>query len=349
MSKSTLRPLLRIALAALVVVPLPAFATAQRTFVASTGNDANPCTLSQPCRGFAAAVAQTSTQGEVVVLDSAGYGPVAISQSVTILAPAGIYAGVSVFSGDGVSIDSPPSGGVLVRIVGLTIVGQNPAAANGISVMGNSYVTIERCSATNMMIGLYVIPGTSGPVTVETSEFSGNRFGMDVAGGINIVNTVANGNLNEGLIHRSGYLFVRGSAFDYNVRGASLSDAVVGSLSAAVIEDSEFRENSFEGIAGGNYTITIKGGQFTANGSIGVLVGPRASLIGSLIMLNQGAGINVGTGTVVTLDGVTISENHNNGVNIAGSGVVQTLQSNTIMNNTPSDIAGGALTPIGHQ
>jgi hypothetical protein len=58
-----------------LLTPAAASATIQRTFVASTGNDANPCTLAQPCRGFARAVSQTSPSGEVIVLDSAGYGP----------------------------------------------------------------------------------------------------------------------------------------------------------------------------------------------------------------------------------------------------------------------------------
>ena len=46
---------LRMLLAFAVAVAAPAFAV-QRTFVASTGVDTNPCTLTQPCRGFAAAV-----------------------------------------------------------------------------------------------------------------------------------------------------------------------------------------------------------------------------------------------------------------------------------------------------
>jgi hypothetical protein len=79
---------------------------AQRTFVASYGSDANPCSLTAPCRGFAAAVAQTSTDGEVIVLDSAGYGTVTIAQSVSIIAPPGVYAGISVFSGDGITVGS---------------------------------------------------------------------------------------------------------------------------------------------------------------------------------------------------------------------------------------------------
>ncbi len=339
-----------IVIALFVLITTDAMASARRTFVASTGNDANPCTLSQPCRGFAAAVAQTSTQGEVIVLDSAGYGPVAINQSVTLSAPAGIYAGISVFTGDGVAIDSPTNP-ISVRLVGLTIVGQNPAAANGISITGNSLVVIERCSATGMQIGLYVLTASGQPVSVHLSEFSGNTSGMDVSGVINISDTVASRNLNQGLIHRSGFIFVRASTFDYNLQGASLVDFRAGTPgSVAVFESSEFQSNSFSGIGANGYTVTLKGSQMVANGQNGVFIGAaRTSLIESLIIQNQGAGIAAGTDSVVTLDGVTISDNHSNGVNIVGAGVVQTLQSNTIMNNTPSDVAGGALTPIGHQ
>src|SRR5437870_11556491 len=80
-----------------------AAALAQRTFVsAATGNDANPCTRTAPCRNFAAAIAQTASGGEVVVLDSGGYGTVTINQAVSLIAPSGVYAGITVFSGAGI-------------------------------------------------------------------------------------------------------------------------------------------------------------------------------------------------------------------------------------------------------
>lgn len=44
-----------------LVFSITAQATASRTFVASTGTDSHPCTLALPCRGFAAAIAQTAT------------------------------------------------------------------------------------------------------------------------------------------------------------------------------------------------------------------------------------------------------------------------------------------------
>src|SRR6185369_11372319 len=61
-----------------------------RTFVASFGLDSNGCSLSSPCRGFTKALAVTDPGGEIVVLDSAGYGAVTIDKSVSIIVPTGI-------------------------------------------------------------------------------------------------------------------------------------------------------------------------------------------------------------------------------------------------------------------
>ena len=59
-------------LSALMVTPAQA---RPQTFVASYGNDANPCGRVSPCRLFAKAMTVIDPNGEVVVLDSAGYGP----------------------------------------------------------------------------------------------------------------------------------------------------------------------------------------------------------------------------------------------------------------------------------
>jgi hypothetical protein len=86
-----------LAVAACVCTSLVHAAT-QRTFVASYGNDANACTPVLPCRTFGAALTNTLAGGEVIVLDSAGYGGATISQSVSIIASDGVYGGVSVTS-----------------------------------------------------------------------------------------------------------------------------------------------------------------------------------------------------------------------------------------------------------
>ena len=60
----------------------------QRTHVsAAFGNDANTatnCTAAAPCRFFQAAMTVTDTNGEVVVLDSGGYGAVTITKSLSL-------------------------------------------------------------------------------------------------------------------------------------------------------------------------------------------------------------------------------------------------------------------------
>jgi len=65
------------------LVSAPAHARA-RVFVASYGNDANPCTFLSPCRNFQAAVNAVDAGGEVTAIDSAGFGPIDIVKAVTI-------------------------------------------------------------------------------------------------------------------------------------------------------------------------------------------------------------------------------------------------------------------------
>ena len=73
-----------LALAA-VLASAPAQAANIRSFVsAQSGLDTNPCTRTSPCRTFAYAITQTSAGGEINTLDPGGYGPVTITQAISI-------------------------------------------------------------------------------------------------------------------------------------------------------------------------------------------------------------------------------------------------------------------------
>src|SRR5262249_8040754 len=99
-------------------------ATSVRTFVASTGNDANTasnCPRTAPCRNFSAAIGVTSTGGEIVALDAAGYGTVTINKAVTIIGVDGTFVAV-------------PSGGTGISITGLT--GTDTVILRNIQVSG---------------------------------------------------------------------------------------------------------------------------------------------------------------------------------------------------------------------
>src|SRR5256885_1578486 len=89
---------------ALGLAAAPAQATTFRTFVSAHGSDANACTLTAPCKTFAAAHAQTSPGGIIDVLDPAGYGAVTITKSITIIGRD--WASILVTSGNGITINA---------------------------------------------------------------------------------------------------------------------------------------------------------------------------------------------------------------------------------------------------
>jgi hypothetical protein len=154
-------------------------AQVQRTFVSGLGSDANLCTRTAPCRTFGQAISQTNAGGEVIVLDSAGYGPVTITKAVSLIAPPGVYAGISVFSGDGIGIQAGSSDTVILR--GLTVNNQG-STGNGIDFTAGGTLHIESCVVSGFTDpnGSAVLFGGSGILEVEDSIVSGSSGGIIV-------------------------------------------------------------------------------------------------------------------------------------------------------------------------
>jgi hypothetical protein len=152
--------------------PAPA---AQRTFVASFGNDANPCSLAAPCRSFQAAVAAVGAGGEVVALDSAGYGSVVVDKSVSLIAPPGVHAAITAApSGNGITVNA--GGGDVIVLRGLAISG--PTAVDAQSA---DDLYVDRC-VTKADVGLTV--GSSvNRVFVTDTVFDRNVTGVFWDGG----------------------------------------------------------------------------------------------------------------------------------------------------------------------
>src|SRR6202171_1560782 len=119
-----------------------------RTFVSGLGGDGNTCSRISPCRSFQRAHDVVNAGGEVIAIDSAGYGPVTITKSVSIIGD-GNYAGINTPSGNGITI---ATAGITVDLRSLTIAGLG-TATNGISVTSAGKLHIEGC----------VISGFSGP------------------------------------------------------------------------------------------------------------------------------------------------------------------------------------------
>jgi len=147
--------------AVLALIPGVACAASQRTFVASYGSDIGPppCSLASPCRSFNVAIGQTNPGGEVVILDTAGYGPMVINKAIKIIGPSGVYGGISVLGGLGPP--PPPTTGIVINAAngdditlrGLDISGVPGAAGPfpdvGIDIQNAGAVHIEKSSIGN--------------------------------------------------------------------------------------------------------------------------------------------------------------------------------------------------------
>jgi parallel beta helix pectate lyase-like protein len=154
----------------------------QRTFVSSTGVDTNPCNRTSPCRTFNAAVAVTVSGGEVIALDSAGYGPASVTQSVSLIAPAGVYAGITVTSGTGILVDAPD---IIVTIRGLNVNGLGGTV--GIWSQVSAQLHVENCvvSGFSSAQGYGITASGSGSTTtVRDCEVRNNHIGIGQGSGM---------------------------------------------------------------------------------------------------------------------------------------------------------------------
>ena len=151
----------------LYVIDAPA---AQRTFVASYGDDSNACSLVAPCRSFGTAMTQVDPGGEVVVLDSAGYGPVVIAQSVSIIAPPGVYAGITASAGiTGIRINGA---GIIVTLRGLSLNGL-AGSLDGIRFQQGAAMRVERCIVSGFG-GTGILALDPGTISIKDTEIRDN-------------------------------------------------------------------------------------------------------------------------------------------------------------------------------
>jgi hypothetical protein len=300
-TRSVLRAASAVASTFSVLALAPVVHAAQRTFVSTGGNDANPCSLAAPCRGFAKAITVTDPGGELVVLDSGGYGFVTVNRSVTILSPAGVYAGISVFAAqDGITVAAPAT---KVVLRGLTINGQggnngiriqagevhiestviSNLGAAGILVEGGSAVRVSGTVSRSNVDGLRVAPGAgSVSVLVRDSEFSGNS-----TAGIGVSPSAAGA---------SAQVTVERSSATKNASG--MFAAPTGSATATlVITQSVISENSGAGVASVNFggTVFVRESAITRNAiglqqaSSGVLNACGANLLVANATAQSGA------------------------------------------------------------
>lgn len=120
-----------------------------RTWVSPAGVDTNPCSLSQPCRNFAAAIDAVNNGGEVVALSSGGFGPVTIDKSVILLAPLGIHAAIAPTAGAAIVVNVA-GGDVTLRNLQLNSQG----APDGINAPSVARLSVQDCTIGGFVDGI---------------------------------------------------------------------------------------------------------------------------------------------------------------------------------------------------
>ena len=141
-------------------------------FVASTGSDANDCLRPTPCRSINRGVQSAPAGAELIILDTAGYGPtVTVNKSITITAPSGVAATIATPSGVSITITA---GDVVLR--GLVWIGQG-TGTDGIAFQAGSSLSVENCTINGFSeAGIF---GTSPGAALFVKDTTIRNGGLD--------------------------------------------------------------------------------------------------------------------------------------------------------------------------
>jgi hypothetical protein len=302
---------------ALLLPATPAHAQAFRTFVSGTGDDANPCSRTAPCKTFAGAISKTQVNGEINCLDPGGFGALTITKSITVdcreVFGSILNAGTN---GINVAFDSFSGADVrkTVRLRNININGVDTGII-GIRITGGAVIT-------------------AGVVIIEDclidGDFAGSARGISeerVGGGeLYVSNTTVR---NTGQI---GILLAPGGG------------GVAGQRVDAAFDNVRAQNSTFGIVIGNNTRAMINRSVFTGHTQAGILVGgglaPIEANISNTVSSNNGIGVQNSGGTVT----IRLA---NNDISFNGtglSGATQSFGNNRLLGNTS---AGNDAAPIG--
>jgi hypothetical protein len=277
-----------------------------RSFVSSSGNDTNACTITAPCATFAQAYTKVGANGIVAALDPGKYGPINITSPVTIngngwaaiTAPAG-GNGITIYAGSG-----------SVILSGLEIDGAD-AASNGIAFGSASSLTVSNCTVQNF------IQNPAAPALL-----TGNGIIMaPISGALTfaITNTTLSNNANNGV-----YYFPQGG-------GSATTNGLIDHVIAQANGSGIYVATG----SGGATVINVSNSIASNNRAAGIYVdnGPGPSLKVSIDNVNANGnlyGVDVENSATVLLNRSVVTGNANG---VAANGILYSFGNNVIFQN----------------
>jgi hypothetical protein len=171
-------PPVLIALVALAFTsPIVHAQTPTKIFVASFGNDANDGSRGAPKRNFQAAHDAVAASGQIVALDTAGYGTLIIGKSVAVTVPPGVIAFVTAAGGsDGITINAGTSDRVALR--GLIVESATAATGNGIKANTVGDLALDDCTVRNFANAAIVNTAGTIKLYAHNCTLRGNSAGL---------------------------------------------------------------------------------------------------------------------------------------------------------------------------
>lgn len=269
-------------------ISLPLIAQNNRSFVATFGNDANNCTAGSECRSFTRALAVTNAGGEVIAINSGGFGPFFVTKAVTVAAAPGVRASITSSSSDAIDVIATINDDVILD--GLTIFAS--PVHSGISGSAYRTLSIEHCSISGGNFDV-VIQGAGGSFATISDTVARNAGGYGVAvlshaaiirsrieGCNNAGLYVQDGSSDDGKVSTVDLVSVR-NAYGVFVTCTAANHSVTANLDRAMLS-----ENVNDGLnvdaAVGSAIGRISNSSVTDNGNYGLVQIDVASAIESL-------------------------------------------------------------------
>ena len=272
------------------------------------------------------AIGNTLAGGEVVILDTAGYGPMTINKSLKVIGPSGVYGGISVLgAGGGITTGIVINAGDadIVTLRGLDISGvptAPPLPRIGIDIQNAGTVHIEKSSIGNFTqdTSACIHASSARPIQINVND----SFLRECTSGIAIHGTGPDDASRIGLVVDNTRIEHGVNTGPSGAFAVLLDDAVVASV-----------RNSVLAFADGGV------GASNANAAVGM----RVTVIGSQITrMGYAAIATFGTpGATIHVNVLNSTINNNTNALLHGRGLA-TFTSNVIANNTNAFVDCGS-------
>ena len=253
-------------------------AQAQRVFVSATGSDGNPCTFASPCRSFQHAHDTVAANGEIDVLDPAGYGAVTITKSISIQGHG--FSGITATTSNAINVNAGASD--KVNLHGLLLDGGH-AGTNGIDFTTGAILNIEDSQIRNFAgDGIFFGPptGTANSINLFVSntvisdngvngvsigpQSEGAPFTQAVLDHVQLVGNATNGVAVFGDVSAPVAVLISNSVSAFNGSNGVLAEG--GGLDNEVtVKNSSIFSNHLNGILVNNFNAIIRVTKSTLN------------------------------------------------------------------------------------